>query len=238
MKNPNSRCCRKSRRPGGGPLANPMWPPPAAARADERETSCDRGKARRWHERIVQRVEDEVRHAHAAEPRLARRTRPVVFGIAESVHRRGVRVVVLMQHCGGRAIDRHRAMPGKRAELCQRLRLSVREEHARVEPVEAAPQRHAASRQVERLNRSTPRLRRTAHPPRARRATWPARCRRARCRRRAAARRASRVQAPQDPVGLVGVARVVRARQQVGFAAAAAEVRHQRAPAAVGRSGA
>ncbi len=45
----------------------------------------------------------------------------------------------------------------------------------------------------------------------------------------------ARVHAPQDPVALLGVAGVIGARKQVGFAGAAAEVHNQCAPAAIGR---
>src|ERR1044071_4790480 len=49
------------------------------------------------------------------------------------------------------------------------------------------------------------------------------------------ARRKLFFQSPQHPVDLARVAGMIRARQPVGFAAAAAKVRHHAAPAALGR---
>jgi hypothetical protein len=190
-------------------------------------------QARGRHERIVARIQHEVRHAHVAEQRLGRASRPVVERVAEPVHRRGVQVVERVQvarppqHVG---VDR----VAEPLRLVARLGFQRREEHPRVHAVEAAPDRMAAGDEVERRadrcrGGDEARLRAALAEPLRQHVAAERDADRVQ-----RSRRPARVQPAQHPVPLFRVARVIRAQQQVRFAGAAAEVHDQRAPAAIG----
>ena len=175
-----------------------------------------------------------MRHAHAREPGLARGPGPVVQRSGVAVDRGGV-VVVEVVHRAHRAQALGIEQPGEAPQLVLDLGLERGEEHERVETVEATRNRRAASHEVQgAADRGGCRhegcvlgalaqplgedvaAQRDAH----------------RVQRRDGV---ARVHLAQDPVGLVAVTRVVGARQAVGLAAAASEVSHHAAPAAVGR---
>ncbi len=196
------------------------------------DTSSGPGQALGGNEGIVARVQHEVRHAHVAKQRLGRRARPVVDRVAEAVHGRGVQVVELVEVARApQHVDVDRVAEALR--LVARLVLQRREEHPRVQQVEAAPDRVPAGDEVER--RADRRgggdearlLAALAEPLRehvaAERDADGVQRR----------RRPARVESAQHPVALLRVARVIRAEQQVRFSRAAAEVDDRRAPSAV-----
>jgi hypothetical protein len=181
-------------------------------------------------EGIVAGVQHQGRHGDVVQHVLGAGAVPVVVGVAVAVQRRGDDVVEAVQvgRCEqGGAVEQ----AGKALQLGQGLGLERFQEHARVQAVEAARQRRAAGRQVERggdghggiddlgamLLLAQPAQQGIAAQRDAGHVEGTGK---------------ARAQAADDPVELFGVARMVEARRQVGFARAAAEMRDRAMPAA------
>ncbi len=178
--------------------------------------------------------------AIAAEPRLAARAPPVVVRAVEAVQRRGDDVVEGVHRVDAPDRGASSSMPGKRRAIASAFGISVCRKCTRVDAVEALADRDARRRRG-RAARTPPPRRSAIARARSLLAAEPVE------QRAAAERDADRVQRRrgrertdrrEHPADLGVVARVIGARQAIRLAAAAAEVRHDAAPADALRGGA
>ena len=137
--------------PGKGPVTKPTWPPrDGNSSLTAAETSRSVGSALSGRNGSSRALRSSVGTRMRASQRLGARARPVVVGVAEAVQRRGDHVVELAQRARAAHAPPRRRGPGWRASFASALALERREEMARVEAREAAPERVARGHEVER----------------------------------------------------------------------------------------
>ena len=198
------------------------------------------GQRRGGHERVVAGIEQQGWNADAPQMGLGGRAAPVVFGVAEAMHRTGEHIVERVQVTGGahRVARKQARVLG---QLGQRFGLHAVQEHAVVhQPVEAAANGVPTGRQVQRRTHgghSGGHLRsgvagfggpahqrvaaegNTHHQQRA-----------------ATALVLPGAETLQDPADFFKVTGMVGARREVEFAAAAPEMRHGKRPSRAWRA--